>query len=451
MSTTPPVSSVRHRLSRHGVAATGFSPSALVLAAAVPIVFVHARYQPAVSVGAGGTDVRLALSDAAVAAVVVAAAARGTRRGLTPLRPARWQLAALAGLLGWIAISLVLPGLRGEPYDTSGSLVSAAKFAEYALLAAAAPLLAARRRDLEVLVGSLVAVSVCATGWAILQYVGAVEAFDAGGQWRRAPSFVGIHDFAALSGATLAVGLVGLLLRERFLHARLSSVAGVSGALGLVLSGAMAAVVGIVLAAAALVLVAHRRGALTRRGVAGALVTVVAVTGGTALMRSSTLVDFAGFLGLRDDEPSGAVESYSQRSVLAYIGYRIFLTEPVTGVGWQGSGQEWAYAPTLADARARFPSEPAEAFPSPEHPWGVQNAYVQTLADLGVIGFALLLAVLAVTLRVAWRSVSRGAAPALGLAWLLVAIGVWNGLGLVSGIPLAALTWLAVGLVGAGD
>lgn len=418
---------------------------------AVPIVFVHARYQPAVVLGLGGTDARLALSDAAVGAVVLAAGARGVRTGLSPLRQARWQLAALVVLLGWIGVSLALPGLRGEPYDTAGSLVSAAKFAEYALLAAAVPLLVASRRDLSTLVGSLVAVSACATGWAILQYVGAVAAFDAGGQWRRAPSFVGIHDFAALSGATLAVGLAGLLLRERFLHPRLSSIAGTAGGLGLVLSGAMAAVVGIVLATAALVLVAQRRGALTRRRLAGALVTVVLVVGGTALMRSSTLVDFAGFLGLRDDEPSGAVESYSQRSVLAYIGYRIFLTEPFTGVGWQGSSQEWAYAPTLDDARARFPSEPAEAFPSPEHPWGVQNAYVQALADLGVIGLLLLVAVFAVTLRVAWRSVSQRAAPALGLAWLLVAIGVWNGLGLVAGIPLAALTWIAVGLVGTGD
>jgi hypothetical protein len=36
-----------------------------------------------------------------------------------------------------------------------------------------------------------------------------------------------------------------------------------------------------------------------------------------------------------------------------------------------------------------------------------------------------------------------------GLLWLLVAAGVWNGLGLVAGIPLDALTWLGVGLIGA--
>ena len=44
----------------------------------------------------------------------------------------------------------------------------------------------------------------------------------------------------------------------------------------------------------------------------------------------------------------------------------------------------------------------------------------------------------------------RAAVPSLvGLLWLLVAAGVWNGLGLVAGIPLDALTWLAVGMIGA--
>ena len=35
---------------------------------------------------------------------------------------------------------------------------------------------------------------------------------------------------------------------------------------------------------------------------------------------------------------------------------------------------------------AQFPDTPAEAFPSPERPYGIQNAYIQALADLGVVG-----------------------------------------------------------------
>lgn len=444
MSTPPSVPSARPLL-RSGVP-HDLAPGALVVAVALPLVFLHARYQPALSVDAGSTSVRVALSDVAVAAVVAAAAWRASRDGLAALRPARPVLAAIGALLAWIGVSLVLPGLRDEPYDTSGSVVSAAKFAEYALLAAAAPLLVRRRRDLETVLVALVALSTAATLWGLLQFLTGVDKWDSGGQWRRAPSFVGIHDFAALSAATLSIALLGLLVRDRPGPARLRLVAGIVGGLGLVLSGAVAAVIGIGLATVALALVGHRRRALDRRGAVAAAIVVGVVALGTATMRTSTLVDFAGFLGLRDDEPSGAVESYAQRSVLAWIGLEIFRSEPVTGVGWQGSGQEWAYAPVLPRARERFPSEPAEAFPSAEHPWGVQNAYVQTLADLGVVGALLLVAVLVATVRAAWRGAARGAAPALGLAWLLVTVGVWNGLGLVSGIPLAALTWLASGL-----
>jgi len=39
----------------------------------------------------------------------------------------------------------------------------------------------------------------------------------------------------------------------------------------------------------------------------------------------------------------------------------------------------------------------------------------------------------------------------VGLAWLLVATGVWTGIGLVPGLPLGALTWLAFGLVTVRD
>ncbi len=96
---------------------------------------------------------------------------------------------------------------------------------------------------------------------------------------------------------------------------------------------------------------------------------------------------------------------------------------------------------------SRYPREPALAFPSPKHRWGVQNAYIQTLADLGLAGLALLAAAVAAALWLGLRGAGRSAAALVGVCWLLVALGVWNGLGLVAGIPLDALTWLAFGLV----
>jgi hypothetical protein len=77
----------------------------------------------------------------------------------------------------------------------------------------------------------------------------------------------------------------------------------------------------------------------------------------------------------------------------------------------------------------------------------VQNLYVQTLADLGVVGFAALL-LLAGTAIVA--AVKRpGELQRVGLAWVLVVAGVWLGLGLVAGIPVLALTWIGLALCGA--
>ena len=144
--------------------------------------------------------------------------------------------------------------------------------------------------------------------------------------------------------------------------------------------------------------------------------------------------------------------SYVHRSLLAYIGVRIFVDHPVVGVGWQGSEELENYGPYLADAHRRFPDEAPRAFPSPEHAWGVQNAYLQTLTDLGLVGFAALVALFAsaVTLGVrAARRMPHTVPAVVGLLWLFVAAGVWNGLGLVAGIPLDALTWLALGLIGA--
>jgi hypothetical protein len=123
----------------------------------------------------------------------------------------------------------------------------------------------------------------------------------------------------------------------------------------------------------------------------------------------------------------------------------------VLGAGWQASFEEDVYGPYLDDARRRYPDEPSLVFPSPAHPWGVQNAYVQALADLGVIGFALLAVLVAAGFVLAGRVALRGPPVVAGiglvaLCWLLVVLGVWTGVGLIPGLPVTALFWLALGL-----
>jgi hypothetical protein len=420
----------------------------LVLAAAVPFLFLHATYQPSGSLGVGSTSVDVTLADAAIACVLVAAALRGRREGWQSLLRARAVLGLAAAFLLVCAVSLATPSLLGEEYDLTRHAISLAKFGWYATLLPATVLLVRSTGDLVPVVRALVAWSVAATSWGLLQFLGIVAEFEGKRPGQREPSFVGIHDFAALSGAALVVGAIGVALADgRPAGGRWSVVALVTGGLGVVLSGAMTAVLGLWLALAAVLLGGRAlSGPRGRRALVLVGVTLL-VTAGTAAMRADTIERFAEFIGLREQTAATGVESYAHRTLLAYIGGRIWLDRPVTGVGWQASSEEWAYAPFLADARARFPGEPDQAFPSPEHPWGIQMLYLQVAADLGIAGIVVLLGLAVAAVAAAVRGLRTSPVPLVGLGWLCVVAGVWTGIGLVAGLPLEALTWIAFGLV----
>ncbi len=425
---------------------------ALVLAAAVPFLFLHATYQPSISLGVGSTSIDVTLADAAVACVLVAAALRSRREGWRPLLRARVVLGLAAAFLLVCAVSLATPSLLGEAYDSTRHAISLAKFAWYATLLPATVLLVRSTVDLVPVVRAFVAWSVAATSWGLLQFLGVVAEFEGKRPGQREPSFVGIHDLAALSGAALVVGSIGVALADGRPAGRRWSVAAlVTGGLGVVLSGAMTAVLGLWLALAAVLLGARAVSAL-RGSRALALVGItVLVTAGTATMRADTIERFAEFVGLRERVADTGVESYAHRTLLAYIGGRIWLDRPVTGVGWQASSEEWAYGPFLDDARARFPNEPDQAFPSPEHPWGIQMLYLQVAADLGLAGIALLLGLTGAGVAAGIRGIRSSPAALVGLGWLCIVAGVWTGIGLVAGLPLEALTWIAFGLVTVRD
>ena len=420
----------------------------LVLAAAVPFLFLHATYQPSVSVGLGSTTVDATLADAAIALVVTAALIRARNDGWAPLARARVPLALAGGLVLVGALSLATPSLLGEEYAVAPHAVSVAKFAWYALLLPATVLLVRATAEAVPLLRAMTAWSVAATGWGLLQFLGVVSEFEGKRPGQREPSFVGIHDFAALSGAALVVGAVGITLGDgRPAGRRVSYVALGSGALGVVLSGAMTAVLGLWLAVAAILLGARAVRALRPRRALALVGAVLAVTAGTTVMRAETIQRFAEFVGIRESVEETGVESYAHRTLLAYIGGRIWLDNPVTGVGWQASSEEWAYGPYLDDARGRFPGEPEQAFPAPDRPWGVQLLYLQVAADLGLAGVAVLVGLAAAAVATGIRGIRSSPVALLGLGWLSVVVGVWAGIGLVSGLPLGALTWIAIGLL----
>ena len=425
---------------------------AVALAAAVPFLFLHATYQPTLSLGVGGSSVDVTLADAAIACVLAAAAVRSRREGWQPLARARVVLVLAAAFVLAGALSLATPSLLGENYDLTTHAISLAKFAWYATLLPATVLLVRSTLDAVPLLRAVTAWSIAATSWGLLQFLGLVSEFEGKRPGQREPSFVGIHDLAALSGAALVVGAAGIALGDgRPTGRRWSLVALVSGAIGVVLSGAMTAVLGLWLALAAVLLGARAVRALRPRAALALAAVVLLVTAGTAVMRADTIERFAEFIGLRERVADTGVESYAHRTLLAYIGGRIWLDRPVTGVGWQASSEEWAYGPFLADARARFPNEPDQAFPSPEHPWGIQLLYLQVAADLGIAGIVLLLGLAAAGVTAGIRGLRSSPAALVGLGWLCVVAGVWTGIGLVAGLPLGALTWIAFGLVNARD
>ncbi|MCZ7589616.1 MAG: hypothetical protein M5U27_12330 [Gaiella sp.] len=187
---------------------------ALVLAAAVPFLFLHATYQPTVSLGIGSTSIDVTLADAAIACVLVAAVLRARREGSQPLHRARVVLGLAAAFLVVCAVSLATPSILGEDYDSTRHAISVSKFAWYAMLLPATVLLVRSAVDLAPVVRALVGWSVVATSWGLLQFLGVVAEFEGKRPGQREPSFVGIHDLAALSGAALVVGSIGIALGD---------------------------------------------------------------------------------------------------------------------------------------------------------------------------------------------------------------------------------------------
>ena len=93
-------------------------PASAVLAAALPILFLHVDYQPGFTVHAGSTSVHVVLSDLVLLAVGITALVAGIRHGFAPLR-AGWPIWIGGGIfLADVVRRQLLPealgiGLRG--------------------------------------------------------------------------------------------------------------------------------------------------------------------------------------------------------------------------------------------------------------------------------------------------------------------------------------------------
>lgn len=429
------------------------SRGALILALSLFLVFRHASYDPTLSVDFSSTTLDIGMADLGVLLAVGAASveiARGRRR--LPRGRRIWVLWGGAALCSWIIVATIYGPQVSSTYPLAASLASAATFAEYSLLALAGAILVRTRADALAVVGAFVLLGAAAAFWGSLQFLGLVNEFEGRRPLQREVSFLGNHDFAAVGGATLGIAFAILASGMRGTWLKMAWVAGVAGAIGVILGAAITTTVAVLLCAVAAIAIGRARRLLTgKRTIVIALLAFATLLGSVSL-RSGDIGNFFRFLGVRESKEQEAtkVETYSQRTVLSYIGARIFLDYPLLGVGWQGSLLEENYGPHLDDARRAFPDVSEEALPSPEHPWGIQNAYIQAGADLGVVGLVFLLTTVLGAIAVAAAAAVRGPPSSTGLALvtlfaLIVGSFEWAALGLIPGIPVTALFWLALG------
>jgi O-antigen ligase len=397
----------------------------------VALCLFRARDLPSVELDLAGTSVSVGPADLALLLTGILAVVRLRGRRALPA-PALLGAAALFAAL--IVVTAIPNGAR--------AFVAAAKLVELGALTLGAAAFLDRRERLAALVAVVVAFVGVASVWAAIGFIGA-----GGG---RQASFIGEHDLAALATMALAVGL-GRVHARRGYPGTIAVVGLSAGVVGVVLGASLASLIGLYLAAAAILLISWRRRDL--RAAAALLTVAVAVvaTAGTLALRQGDLGFLQSWFGPPPETPAQYAASWSQRLIYVYVGGRVFLDRPLLGTGWQGELPPDDFAQYVSDARERFPDQPPHYFPRTDEPFIPQQTYDQVLFQLGLAGAALLgaLALLA-ALRAAAAARRRDpeAAYAPG-SWLGAIAGALAGAALFGGSPLTAVFWLALGVVAA--
>lgn len=188
----------------------------------------------------------------------------------------------------------------------------------------------------------------------------------------RAGALGGPNALGLVAGVALVVALRGMTLwPERWLVA-------LGGIVGLVASRSVASIVATAVALA----LTHRPGNAKpgRRLVRGAALVALA---------------FAGVSALRPEvlpwHEQYRLSSAAVRVTAGYAGLREFAAHPTVGVGWQRSGAPGVIndPAVIEGVRRAFPDLRGYADVSPEGVTSVHNAYVQVLAEGGLIGLLL--------------------------------------------------------------
>jgi O-antigen ligase len=159
-------------------------------------------------------------------------------------------------------------------------------------------------------------------------------------------------------------------------------IAGGAGLLGLFLAKSVGSIFGIAIALVVGVLWISARGKRWRGLTALGLAACLALTAVAAvqLLRPESLPTSAKF----------TESSTYHRVILGTAGLEVFRADPLIGVGWRRSSSPQVIGSTeiTVPLRSRFETGPSDFFPD-VGPGSVHNAYIQILAELGIVGFAL--------------------------------------------------------------
>jgi O-antigen ligase len=263
----------------------------------------------------------------------------------------------------------------------------------------------------------------------------------------------GPEALAARSGGVIGIGPLGLVSGLLILYAFIERDRNVwsmtwilsltAGVLGLYLAKTATAIFAVAVTSAAYfaVMRSRRFDLLTWTVVGTVMLTVAAMA--IFSFRQGDVIGVADLSG----------GSFAERLMIAYAGLQIFLDSPVVGVGWQATTSEAIItSPHLLTAvTGSFPHLESEMF-FVKAATSLHNMYIQFLAELGVIGFALFVWAAFRTAKSVARIVKSTSAEspyrvwvqfyALGLIYLLV---WWNNSTLFGGQieTMLAFTFLA--------
>jgi O-antigen ligase len=279
---------------------------------------------------------------------------------------------AFAGLTLWHVQAV-------DPGGLEDSLVSWLRLIQTASLAWLAAAVIHTRRDVTLVLTAVAVGGTVAVGLAI-------EAGLSAGGNLLVGRYTGSLNVNALG---LVSGLLVVLAASRGVSRRAAYrlALGATGVVGLFLAKSVGAFIATGLALALAAGLADRRGQLQRttRVVVALTIAGLVVFGLVQALRPTSIPTEASF----------RESSASQRIIVGAAGLEVFERNPVIGAGWRRSDSPMVIgdAEIASELRSRFPRAKQEFFPD-VNPTSVHNTYIQVLADLGLVGFALFAAAL---------------------------------------------------------